>query len=153
MKPTVAIAFLGTVLDAHSGPDRWGRWRPNVAMCQHPDLLIDRLVLIHDTKHIALAQRVTDDIGQISPETTVQLTRMDLADPWDFGAVYQALHDFARGYAFDPDAEDYLIQITTGTHVAQICLFLLTEARYLPGKLLQTQPSKGAPQPQGRWAL
>jgi transcriptional regulatory protein RtcR len=32
------------------------------------------------------------------------------------------------------------VHITTGTHVQQICLFLLTEARYLPGKLLQTSP-------------
>lgn len=32
--------------------------------------------------------------------------------------------------------------VTTGTHVAQICLFLLTEAHYLPGKLLQTGPPK-----------
>ncbi|MCW2414627.1 MULTISPECIES: RNA repair transcriptional activator RtcR family protein [unclassified Sphingobium] len=31
-----------------------------------------------------------------------------------------------------------LLHITTGAHVAQICLFLLTEARYLPGRLLQT---------------
>src|SRR3546814_5470560 len=36
--------------------------------------------------------------------------------------------------------------------VAQICLFLLTEARYLPGKLLQTQPQRGAPQPVGTWS-
>jgi transcriptional regulatory protein RtcR len=34
------------------------------------------------------------------------------------------LHDLARGYPFDPDAEEYLVHITTGTHVAQICLFL-----------------------------
>ncbi|STW65990.1 transcriptional regulatory protein RtcR [Klebsiella michiganensis] len=35
--------------------------------------------------------------------------------------------------------------LTTGTHVAQICWFLLTEARYLPASLLQTSPApKGA---------
>jgi transcriptional regulatory protein RtcR len=49
-------------------------------------------------------------------------------------------HDFARGYAFEPDREDYLVHITTGTHVAQICLFLLTEARHVPGRLVQTSP-------------
>src|SRR5262249_17643369 len=38
--------------------------------------------------------------------------------------------------------EEYLIHITTGTHVAQICLFLLTEARYLPGRLLQCSPQR-----------
>jgi transcriptional regulatory protein RtcR len=36
-------------------------------------------------------------------------------------------------------------------HVAQICLFLLTEARYLPGKLLQTQPNRGRPDAVGTW--
>ena len=57
---------------------------------------------------------------------------MDLTDPWDFEEVYGALHDFARAYPFDPEREDYLVHITTGTHVAQICLFLLTEARHFP---------------------
>lgn len=142
MKQTVVIAFLGTTLDAHSGPDRWNRWRPNVAMCQHPDLLIDRLILFHDQKHAGLARKVVKDIETTSPETTVELTRMDLDDPWDFSAVYSALHKFARGYEFRPDTNDYLIQITTGTHVAQICLFLLTEARYLPGRLLQLAPPR-----------
>lgn len=33
------------------------------------------------------------------------------------------------------------MHITTGTHVAQICWFLLTEARYLPASLLQTSPA------------
>ena len=51
-----------------------------------------------------------------------------------------ALHDFARSYPFDPDAEDYLVHITTGTHVAQICLFLLTESRHFPARLVQTSP-------------
>jgi len=33
------------------------------------------------------------------------------------------------------------VHITTGTHVAQICWFLLTEARYLPASLIQTGPA------------
>ena len=62
--------------------------------------------------------------------------------PWDFEEVYGALHDFARAYPFQPDREDYLFHITTGTHVQQICLFLLAESRHLPGKLLQTSPPR-----------
>jgi transcriptional regulatory protein RtcR len=30
----------------------------------------------------------------------------------------------------------------TGTHVAKICLFLLTESRHLPGRLLQSSPDR-----------
>ena len=142
MKPVTAIAILGTNLDAGSGPKRWERWRPNVAMCQHQDLLIHRLRLIHDSRHEPLARNVIEDIGRISPETEVTPVTIDLDDPWDFSAVYEALYDFAASYPFDPEQEDYLIQITTGTHVAQICLFLLTETRHLPGRLLQISPPK-----------
>src|ERR671937_664304 len=32
--------------------------------------------------------------------------------------------------------------MTTGTHVVQICLFLLTESREIPGRLVQTSPPR-----------
>ncbi len=70
----------------------------------------------------------------------MNLHSCDPRDPWDFEEVYGVLHDFARNYAFDPERGAYLVHITTGTHVAQICMFLLTEARYFPGTLLQTSP-------------
>ena len=65
-----------------------------------------------------------------------------LKDPWDFEEVYSALHDFARGYNFDTEAEDYLVNITTGTHVVQICRYLLTEAHTIPAQLVQITPPK-----------
>ncbi|NNE23268.1 MAG: sigma 54-interacting transcriptional regulator, partial [Rhizobiales bacterium] len=142
MSKTVVIGFLGTTLDKASGPERWNRWRPSVSVCQHPDLLVDRYELLRDPAHSKLGERIAGDIRQVSPETEVRIHDLALADPWDFGEVYAALHDFAANYPFDPDTEDYLIQITTGTHVAQICMFLLTEARQMPGRLLQVTPPK-----------
>jgi transcriptional regulatory protein RtcR len=111
----------------------------------HEDLRIDRFVLLHGTPHGRLAEYVADDIVSVSPETQVERRVIDFADAWDFEEVYGKLLDFARAYPFDPEAEDYLLHITTGTHVAQICLFLLTEAHYLPARLIQTQPHRGAP--------
>lgn len=146
MKPLTVIGFLGSTLDASKfGPSRWNKWRPSVGLTMHEDLRVDRFVMLHGTQHARLAEYVAEDIASVSPETTVDLRRLDLDDPWDFEEVYGKLLDFARAEAFDPEAEDYLIHITTGTHVAQICLFLLTEANYLPGRLLQTQPARGAP--------
>lgn len=142
MKPLVVIGFLGSTLDAAKfGPSRWSKWRPSVSIGMHEDFRVDRFVLIHGKQHDRLAGQVTQDIESVSPETTVNQKVLSFDDPWDFEEVYGKLLDFARDYPFDPDKEDYLIHITTGTHVAQICLFLLTEARYLPGRLLQTQPS------------
>jgi hypothetical protein len=121
-----------------------------VALCQDPELVVSRFELLFDPKFTSLAQVVAEDLVQVSPETKVNQVRLPLRDPWDFEEVYGALHAFARQYDFRPDREDYLVHITTGTHVAQICLFLLAESRHLPGRLIQTgPPNKRAPRPPG----
>jgi transcriptional regulatory protein RtcR len=152
MKPLVVLGFLGSTLDASKiGPSRWSKWRPSVGLTMHEDLRVDRFVLLHGAQHTRLATYITEDIAAVSPETRVEPHVIDFADPWDFEEVYGKLLDFARAYPFDPEAEDYLVHITTGTHVAQICLFLLTEAHYLPGRLLQTQPRRGTTEAAGTW--
>jgi transcriptional regulatory protein RtcR len=143
MKRTVVIGFLGSTLDQGRSPDRWQRWRPTVSACMHKDLQIDRFELLHGGRHESLALRIESDIAVVSPTTKVQRRLLDLENPWDLEEVYAKLHDFARSYTFDLDAEDYLVHITTGTHVAQICWFLLTEARVVPARLLQGNPPKG----------
>ncbi len=139
-RPTVVIGMLGTTLDAGKGPRRWEKWRPTVALCAHDDLLVSRLELLHPPTWKSLAEVIADDVGQVSPETVVRLHSLAIGDPWDLEEVYAALHDFARAYTFDIDREDYLIHITTGTHIAQICMFLLAESRHLPGRLVQSSP-------------
>jgi transcriptional regulatory protein RtcR len=143
-KRSVVFGLLGTTLDRWTGAKRWENWRPSVAVCQHEDLLVDRFELLHPSGFTALAETVRDDIRHVSPETDVRLVVDQTTDAWDFERVYASLHDYARAYPFDTDAEDYLVHITTGTHVAQICLFLLTESRHIPGRLLQTSPPSGA---------
>jgi transcriptional regulatory protein RtcR len=139
----VVLGLLGTTIDRGSGPRRWEGWRPTIAACQHDDLLIHRFELLHPARFTALAETVREDIRRVSPETEVRLVVDPTVDPWDFEDVYGSLHDFARSYPFDVDSEDYLVHITTGSHVAQICLFLLTESRHIPGRLLQTSPPVG----------
>ncbi|MAQ17268.1 MAG: transcriptional regulator [Sandaracinus sp.] len=139
---TVVIGFLGTTLDAGLGDRRWNKWRPTVALGQHEDLVVDRLELVHPPNRRRLAETVAADVRQVSPETEVRLHALDLQDPWDFEEVFAGLHGFARSLTFDEERERYLVHITTGTHVAQICFFLLTESRHFPATLLQTSPPK-----------
>lgn len=141
-KPIVVIGLLGTTLDTGKGPKRWERWRPTVSMCQHEDFIVDRLELIHDRRSNSLANQVIEDIGSVSPETSVVQHTISMRDPWDFDEVFATLHDFARAYPFDTEREEYLIHITTGTHVVQICNFLLTESGYFPARLIQTSPPR-----------
>jgi transcriptional regulatory protein RtcR len=139
----VVFGMIGTQLDSANGPGRWEKWRPTVALGMHEDFQVDRVELLLDERRYArLGDTVAADLAQVSPETTVVRHDMHLVDPWDFEGVYGNLHDFLRGYDFRPDDEDYLIHITTGTHVAQICWFLLAESRLFPGRLLQTSPPR-----------
>ena len=137
----VVIGFLGTRLDG-GGKRRWDKWRPSVDLCRHDDLVVDRFELLHDRRSQQLAGIVARDIAEVSPETEVVRHEVNLPDPWDFEDVYGRMHDFVASYAFRRD-EDYLVHITTGSHVAQICWFLLTESRRLPARLLQTAPPAG----------
>ena len=140
-RPLVVFGILGALLDrVKAGEDRWQRWRPSVAACQHEELLITRFELFHEPNEKLLAQSVMADMQSVSPETEVRLHELHLKDPWDFEEVFGVFHDFAQTYPFVTDDEDYLIHITTGTHVEQICLFLLAESRHLPGRLLQSSP-------------
>jgi transcriptional regulatory protein RtcR len=140
--PTVVIGLIGTNLDSGDGAERWNRWRPTVSLCQHEELLIDRIELLHQPRDSDLVLSTREDVRSVSPETEVRPNLVEIRDPWDFDEVFGALHDFARAYPFDPEREDYLVHITTGTHVAQICLFLLTESRHFPARLIQTSPPK-----------
>lgn len=141
-KSKVVIGFLGTQLDSGRGAGRWEKWRPTVSLVQHEDVVIARLELLYTPAHKDLAQLVQADMAIASPETTVNLVPMPIADPWDFGEVYAQLFDWVQTYRFDTEREEYWTHITTGTHVAQICLFLLVESRRIPGVLVQTSPPK-----------
>ena len=153
-RQTVVIGLLGSVLDSGFHEDRWRRWRPTVSLCKHADLPVARYELIHLKAHQDTARCVAADIKRVSPSTEAQLTVQELKNPWDFEEVYGSLHDFARNYPFRPDEEDYLVHITTGTHVQQICLFLLTESRHFPARLVQTAPSEPKRRgPDGKYSI
>lgn len=141
-RPVVVIGLLGVQLDSVAPETRWDRWRPTVSLFQHEDLEPARLVLLTEPRYGTLADVVTADVQSVSPNTSVERVPTSFRDAWDFAEVFATLDDFARGYPFDPEREDYLVHITTGTHVAQICLFLLVETRRIPGRLIQTSPPK-----------
>lgn len=152
-KPLVVLGLLGQTLDSAPAEARWDRWRPSVDLFRHEDLLVSRFELLFDPKIAGLAKTVAEDVRSVSPETEVRRHELAFPSPWDFESVFEGLSDFADRYPFDTEAEDYLVHITTGSHVMQICLFLLTESRRMPGRLLQSNPPKGHRGDPGSWQV
>ena len=151
---TAVIGFLGTTLDNGFNDKRWQRWRPTVSLGLHDELLVDELHILYSKRDKRLFKIIVDDVAQVSPNTTVIGHHVALASPWDFADVYTELYDFAAGFNFQ-DNTDYLLHLTTGTHVAQICWFLLVEAGFIPADLIQTSPFPRPDQadPQGRYQV
>ena len=151
---TAVIGFLGTTLDNGFNDKRWQRWRPTVSLGLHDELLVDELHILYSKRDKRLFKIIVDDVAQVSPNTTVIGHHVALASPWDFADVYTELYDFAAGFNFQ-DNTDYLLHLTTGTHVAQICWFLLVEAGFIPADLIQTSPCPRPDQadPQGRYQV
>ncbi len=141
MKTTV-FGLLGANLDAGEGETRWNKWRPTLALCQQEDFLIDRFELLHEPKLAQAAAAIAEDMRSVSPETDIRLHEISFRDAWDFEEVYSRLHEFFGGYSFQADGGRYFVNITTGTHVQQICLFLLAESRHVPAQLLQASPPR-----------
>ena len=151
---TAVIGFLGTTLDNGFNDKRWQRWRPTVSLGLHDELLVDELHILYSKRDKRLFKIIVDDMAQVSPNTTVIGHHVALSSPWDFADVYAELYDFAGGFDFQ-DNTDYLLHLTTGTHVAQICWFLLVEAGFIPADLIQTSPCPRPDQadPQGRYQV
>ncbi len=150
----IIFSFLGTTLDSHHrGADRWRFWRPSVALAMQEDLHFDEYHIWYTSRFQPLMESVSHDIRLCSPDTEVVPELLELRDPWDFEEVYGRLYDFCRQRHFVPEENNYFIHITTGTHVAQICLFLLNESHHLPGRLVQTQPSHAAEPGRGKYTL
>lgn len=149
----ILISLLGSKLDSCGkvrGEARWKVWRPAVALAMQDDLHFDRYHLLYQPQFEELKNRIAEDIRQCSPSTEVLPEAVVMDDPWDFEEVYSRLYDFCRRHDFSGEDDNCYIHITTGTHVAQICLFLLNESHHLPGRLIQTRPGS---MPQGVYSI
>lgn len=145
-KKNIVFSFLGNVLDQRGkGKKRWTRWRPTIDICNHPEWPIYRLELIYHTQDRKLLEEIILDIKTIAPDTQVNPIPVQIQDPWDFEEVYTCLLDIAKNYTFNNEQENYYLNITTGTHVMQICWFLLAESRFYPARLLQSSPPARPP--------
>jgi len=65
----VVVGILGTRLDSGKNESRWNHWRPTLALCQHEELLVHRLELIHQPQERELAELLAADVHSVSPET------------------------------------------------------------------------------------
>lgn len=142
-KRNVVFGALGTEKDKRGEKNsERDKWRPTVDLCMHEDFPIDRYELFFQKKHIDLAKEVKADI-ESKAATKVQLHEIDYkGDPWKFEHVYTTFFDYFSNYEFDREKDNYFVNISTGTHVMQICLFLLAEAKYVPAKLVQSARNK-----------
>lgn len=141
-KRNVVFGVLDPFWDANIEHPSTGYWRPTVSVMSAPDFPVDRFeLLIQHSTPTTLVDEVMTAMKAASPKSTIVPRFHRYDDLWDFEEVFAYLHDEVADYPFDLDEEEYFVHMSTGTHVMRICLFLMAESRFLPGKMVQTYPS------------
>jgi transcriptional regulatory protein RtcR len=153
IKKRVVFGLLDPIWDSDIEHGEIGRWRPTIAAISEPDFVVDQFEMLVQQGHELLAEEVIARIHEVSPTTLVRTHVHQYKDIWDFEEVFGYFHDLAAEYAFDVEKNDYLIHMSTGTHVMRICLFLLAETRLLPGRMLQTYPAQAYHVPKSRGGI
>lgn len=148
-KRNVVLSLVDPIWDSLDGGGKASKWKPTLCLCSQPDFPVSRIELLAQESYADLARDVVERIRKASPDTEVNLTIRPFADIWDFEEVYGLLHDWISELTFDLDTESYFAHMSTGTHVMRICLYLLAEARFLPGRMVQSFPLKGFDHPDG----
>ena len=153
VKPLTVIGFLGSTLDASkSGPSRWNKWRPSVGVTMHEDLRVDRFPpnprqpaqptrrLCRRGHRLGLAR----DIGRAASCSTSRIrgtSRKSTASCSTSPAPRRSIPRWRIISSTSPPAR----------MVAQICLFLLTEARLIyQGGCCKRSPSADRSTRRGR---
>jgi transcriptional regulatory protein RtcR len=140
-KKHVVFGFLG--FDRDTGRAGVERWRSSISIFEHPEFPVDIFHVIRPSVSpefdaAKLVNEVLYDIAWLSPDTVLKSHIIDFRTPWDFKEVYGKLFYFYENFKFNTERDDYFFHISVGTHVQQICVYLLTESRRFPGKILQT---------------
>lgn len=139
----IVVGFLGMTKDfTGTNANRFKRWRPSLGVCGQEHFVVDEFILLHEQNNKKILDVLQQDILMISPNTQViPYLIPTLKNPWDFEEMYTLLYDVITDLPIDNNA-NYYIHITTGTHVAQICWYLLIEANFISAKIIQASPPK-----------
>ena len=117
----VCLSFLGSTLDAGTGPRRWERWRPTIACAQHEDLRIDRFEIFTQRKVRPIFRTVSEDLAAVSPESEINAIDLPLRDPWDFEEVFAKLgHAPSRRLTEPADHHLLLAEVANGRGIGFI---------------------------------
>lgn len=129
------IGFLGIQKDSRGYDEkRWSKFRPSIGLCMQDDLSINNYYVLYDVRFINQMDFLKKDIEQVSPETNVIPVEMNFTDPFDPMEALEKQLDFVSSL---PEGKDYLINLTTGTHINQLAWFKLVEENFINAKLVQ----------------
>lgn len=130
------VAFLGVQQDSRGNTDsRWKKFRPSVAICMHEELTIDNYYIIYSKKFEYLLEMIIKDVAVVSPSTIVIPVEIEFDDFYDpMETLFKQL-EFVKSL---PLEKEYMINITTGTHVNQLAWFKLVEGHFFNAKIIQT---------------
>jgi transcriptional regulatory protein RtcR len=144
----IVYSFFAPDSDARKG--RVKEWRPSLSLVCQENFPVTEFHLIYQektedaqgriTENLPAVQNLEADIRTIAPRTRIERTSLEFKNPWDFEEVYKKLYLFCTKIKFNRE-HNYFFNVSNGTGIFRICIFLLAEKHYFNGKLILASPS------------
>lgn len=129
------IGFLGVDKDSRGFNDkRWSRFRPSIAICAHEELNISNYYIIYQNKFKDKLEFLVSDIKSINPKINIIPVEINFSDIFDPMETLEKQLEFVSSL---DEEQEYLINISTGTHTNALAWFKLVEGNFINAKLLQ----------------
>ncbi len=137
MRRTILVTIVGGKLDDYATEqERHEKWRPTRQLTERFRPAVIHLLSI--PKFMGVCAKVIADLREVSPETEVVVHPLPPDADADIEDIFGALYEVACALPLDPETDDILVHITNGMYQQQISMFLLAEARVLPGRVVIT---------------
>jgi transcriptional regulatory protein RtcR len=138
------IGFLGVQKDSRGyNEKRWKKFRPSVGLCMHEGLSFDNYYILYQNKFINQLNFLIEDIKSVAPDLNIIPVAIDFDDLFDPVEALEKQLNFVSGL---PEDQEYLINLTTGTHTNQLAWFKLVENNFINAKLVQAFGTGGEKQ-------
>jgi len=106
------------------------------------EMQFDRAILFSTPSTSTHSVGTRDALGQVSPETAIEIYDFPLIDPTDYEAIRQALQSWITKRGGCGSEDEFFVSIASGTPQMHVTWLTLVASGELPAKILNTRPPR-----------
>lgn len=126
-RPIALVALVDPIADNCKKSDRWERWRPTIGLVSHPDVIVDRVDLLHDSGSRKLARQLASDIAERAPGAVIEVHPLACEIDAPYGEANATVAAWVATQPFAPEVNP--IYLHAGSEASPLAFALWSHAQ------------------------